>query len=546
MTNVQIIKASAPAPATSSETERKLKVAAYCRVSTDSEEQESSYEVQCAHYTEFISSNPSWSLAGIYADEGISGTSTKNRTEFRKMIKACEEGSIDMVITKSISRWSRNTVDSLNTIRKLRSLDIPIYFEKESINTADANGEVLITILSSLAQQESDSISKNVRLGIQYHMQQGKRRFNAHPLLGYNDDGSINPIEADLVRRIYREYLEGCSPDKIALHLSSDGILTTTGRKQWNPSSILIILENEKYIGDFLMQKYYVKDFLSHNRVRNEGALPQYLIKDDHDPIIPRDVYTAVQDEIQRRAYLKYTPNLLRIGNKEALAGRLICADCGRTLKKHIAPSLTDWRCMDRAKKVTRQIKGKYTCVTEKEAKAAILKAFNELPKHRDELLRMQGRLDYELSSASPVATDATDVENTSPVNTAAANTPPNNSDVRMKALLHRAELKNQFFRIHMLLELIDQMEEKRTSFWKYQKPEEISYPPACSDFTDFLKRTRRAPRNGIISACGRITEFDDEFVIKYLEKVVVGKDTYTFHFRCGLIFLISMVRHIE
>lgn len=191
---------------------KKIRVAAYCRVSTDTEEQATSYQTQIEHYEEIISKNPEWIFAGIYADDGISATSTKNREEFNKMIQDCMDGKIDMIITKSISRFARNTVDCLNYIRQLKAQNIPIYFEKESINTMDAKGEVLITIMASLAQQESESLSQNVKLGMQYRFQQGKVMVNARCFLGYDKDENghlvINPEQAEVVKRIYREYLE--------------------------------------------------------------------------------------------------------------------------------------------------------------------------------------------------------------------------------------------------------------------------------------------------------------------------------------------------
>ena len=317
---VQVIKAtrtSGAVPAATSKNEARMRVAAYCRVSTDSNEQESSYEAQCRHYTEFITGNPEWELAGIYADEGISGTSTKHREQFNKMIADCGAGRIDMVITKSISRWARNTIDSLQNIRKLKELGIPVLFEKENINTMDAKGEVLITIMSSIAQQESDSISKNVRMGIQYHMQQGKPRLNTSNFLGLAKDPEtgklvIIPEEAGLVRRIYREYLEGYSPGMIAAHLTDEGIKTPGGKEIWYQSTVVSILENEKYAGDLLMQKYFVVDFLSHRVKKNTGELPQYFVEDNHDPIVPKDVFFQVQSELQRRAMLKYDPTKLR------------------------------------------------------------------------------------------------------------------------------------------------------------------------------------------------------------------------------------------
>ena len=206
----------------------KLRVAAYCRVSTDSDEQASSYETQVAHYTEYIQKNPEWELAGVFADDGISGTNTKKRDEFNRMIGECEAGNIDMIITKSISRFARNTLDCLRYIRKLKELNIPVFFEKESINTMDAKGEVLITIMASLAQQESQSLSQNVKLGLQFRYQNGQVQVNHNRFLGYTKDADghliIDTGQAEVVKRIYREYLEGLSMDKIAAGLERDGI----------------------------------------------------------------------------------------------------------------------------------------------------------------------------------------------------------------------------------------------------------------------------------------------------------------------------------
>ena len=235
---------------------KKIRVAAYCRVSTDYEEQASSYQTQIQHYEEVINKNPDWIFAGIFADDGISATSTKGREQFNKMIQACMNGEIDMIITKSISRFARNTVDCLNYIRQLKAENIPIYFEKESINTMDSRGEVLLTIMASLAQQESESLSQNVKLGIQYRFQQGKVMVNANCFLGYDKDENgkliVNPEQAEVVKRIFREYLEGASCQQISRGLEHDGILTARGNKKWYDSAIRRILENEKYMGDVL------------------------------------------------------------------------------------------------------------------------------------------------------------------------------------------------------------------------------------------------------------------------------------------------------
>ena len=256
--------------------QKKLRVAAYCRVSTDSEEQETSYEAQVTHYTEYIQKNPEWELAGIFADDGISGTNTKKRDEFNRMIDECMAGNIDMVITKSISRFARNTLDCLQYIRQLKDKNIPVYFEKEAINTLDAKGEVLITIMASLAQQESQSMSQNIKLGLQYRYQQGKVQVNHNRFLGYTKDDNghliIDPEQAEIVKRIYREYLEGSSMDKIAYGLMADGILTGAGKTKWHTSTINKILRNEKYMGDALLQKTYTTDFLTETAENFTGA----------------------------------------------------------------------------------------------------------------------------------------------------------------------------------------------------------------------------------------------------------------------------------
>ena len=249
------------------EEQPKLRVAAYCRVSTDSDEQATSYEAQVEHYTEFIKKNPEWEFAGIFADDGISGTNTKKREEFNRMIEECMSGRIDMIITKSISRFARNTLDCLKFIRQLKEKNIPVYFEKENINTMDAKGEVLLTIMASLAQQESQSLSQNVKLGIQYRYQQGHVQVNHNRFLGYTKDANghliIEEEEAKVVRRIYREYLEGASLNGIGRGLEADGILTGAGKKRWRPETVQKILKNEKYMGDALLQKTYTVDFLS-------------------------------------------------------------------------------------------------------------------------------------------------------------------------------------------------------------------------------------------------------------------------------------------
>lgn len=258
-------------------------MAAYCRVSTDYDEQASSYETQVAHYKELIQKEPTWEFAGIYADDGISGTNTKKREQFNQMIAACKAGKIDLIVTKSISRFARNTIDCLKYIRDLKAINVAIFFEKENINTMDVKGEVLITIMASLAQQESESLSQNVKMGIQYRYQQGKVFVNHNHFLGYTKDAQgnlvIEPEEAKVIKRIFYSYLNGMSMKQIADSLKADGILTGGKTKNWQSSGVSKILKNEKYMGDALLQKTYTVDFLSKKRVKNNGITPQYYVE---------------------------------------------------------------------------------------------------------------------------------------------------------------------------------------------------------------------------------------------------------------------------
>lgn len=257
----------------------KLRVAAYCRVSTDNDEQQDSLETQKEHYESWIRLHNDWEFAGIYYDSGISGTNAESREGLQSLLQDCRNGKINYILTKSISRFARNTVDCLNYIRMLKDINIPVYFEKESINTMDAKGEVMITIMASLAQQESESLSQNVKLGMQYRFQQGKPMINTTCFLGYDKDEEgnlvINPEEAEIVKRIFREYLDGASCIAICKGLERDGIKTSRGNERWHDTTIRKILENEKYMGDLLLQKTYTIDFLSKKRIKNNGDMPQ-------------------------------------------------------------------------------------------------------------------------------------------------------------------------------------------------------------------------------------------------------------------------------
>ncbi len=365
---------------------QKTRVAAYCRVSTDSEEQETSYEAQVSHYTDYIRNRPDWEMVEIYADDGISGTNTRKRDEFNRMIADCEAGKIDMIITKSISRFSRNTLDCLKYTRKLKALNIAVFFEKENINTMDSKGEVLLTIMASLAQQESESLSANVRMGIQYRNQQGKVQINHNWFLGYTKDAEgnlvIDPEQAEIVRRIYREYLEGASFLQIKRSLEADGIPNGAGHLKWHESNIHQILTNEKYIGDALLQKTYTVSILDKKRATNNGEMPKYYVEGNHEAIIDRDVFMKVKAEIARRANLNPDGKRRVYSSKYALSGMVFCGHCGDIYRRvkwnNRGCKSTVWRC------VSRVLKGKmdFDCpartVKEEVLQGAIVTAVND------------------------------------------------------------------------------------------------------------------------------------------------------------------------
>lgn len=369
-----------------------LRVAAYCRVSTLLEQQETSYETQVNYYTEKIKSNLNWKLAGIYADDGKSATSTKNRSNFQAMIDDCMAGKIDMIITKSISRFARNTVDSLMNIRKLKEKNISVFFEKEGINTLEGSGELLITILSSQAQEESRNISENCHWGIVRKFESGKVIVNHKKFLGYtkdkNGDLVILPEEAELVRRIFRLFLEGSSSYAIKRILEEDGILTATGNTEWHATVIDKMLSNEKYMGDALMQKTYTVDFLTKKKVMNKGIVPQYYIEDNHEAIIPKELFNRVQEEKARRAAIyrsagkKDTPVKGKYSSKYVFSDIMICAECGQPYRRQIwkkyGVSKAVWRCDNRLKHGSKRCKHSPT-LKEESLHEAIMASINSV-----------------------------------------------------------------------------------------------------------------------------------------------------------------------
>lgn len=378
-----------------------LSVAAYCRVSTDDEEQKTSYEAQIGYYTEKINSNPEWQMAGIFADEGISGTQAQKRPEFLKMIRLCRQRKIDVILTKSLSRFARNTVDSLGYIRELRALGIAVISEKENINTLTAESEMLITIMSCFAQAESESISKNVSWGVRQSFKNGNVPMQYARLLGYRKghDGNaeIIPEEAEVVKEIYRCYLDGMSMNLIADRLNEKGLTTKGGSSPYRKMVVQRILTNEKYTGDALLQKTYVTDCITKKMRKNNGELPMYLVKNHHEPIISRSDFNRVQEEMARRSAKRTIADKLtktgqgKYSAKYALSELLICGECGEHYRRvtWTAKGFKEvkWRCVSRIQYGKKKCHSSPT-VDEQALHRAIVSAINEFCEVKDDVAK--------------------------------------------------------------------------------------------------------------------------------------------------------------
>ena len=321
----------------------KRRVAGYARVSTDSEEQQTSYEAQVSYYTEYIQKRDDWEFAGVYTDQGISATNTKHRDGFNRMIADALDGKIDLIVTKSVSRFARNTVDSLTTVRKLKEKGVEVYFEKENIYTLDSKGELFITIMSSLAQEESRSISENVTWGQRKRMADGKVTMPYGRFLGYRkgEDGlpEIVPEEAEVVKLIYKSFMEGLSYYKIAKMLMEREIPAPAGGEKWHRRTVESILTNEKYKGSALLQKKFTMDFLTKKQKVNEGEVPQYFIEDSHPPIIEPQEFELVQAEIERRKGLGK-----EYSGSSIFSAKIVCSCCGGFFGSKVWHSTSKYR----------------------------------------------------------------------------------------------------------------------------------------------------------------------------------------------------------
>lgn len=379
---------------------RQLNTAAYCRVSTEQDEQLMSYDAQYAYYTDLIMQNPDWRFAGVFGDPGVSGASAEKRPEFMKMIRKCKAGKIDLIITKSISRFARNTLDSIGYVRQLKAMGVGVYFEKENINTLDGTSEVILTILSSLAQEELNSLSSNVKLGKRMAAKEGRVSFQYERLYAYrkgaDGDPEIIPDQAEVVRRIYHSYLAGRSVGEIRKALEQDGIASPCQKDEWTATTIRNILANERYCGDVLLQKTYIVDPISKKVKKNNGELPKVFIKNNHDPIVTREEYDAAQTERAKRGSKRKTspkPGHTEQGKYSAvhaLTGMLVCGECGTAYRRIVwsknGVKKPVWRCMSRLEYGTKYCRHSPT-LDEESLQSAIMQALTDTRQQRDNLL---------------------------------------------------------------------------------------------------------------------------------------------------------------
>ena len=370
---------------------QRLRVAPYCRVSTNSEEQLDSYQAQIEYYTEKIAAQQEWTMVDMFADEGKTATSTKKRKDFLLMIKACEKGKVDLIITKSVSRFCRNTLDGLDYVRRLKRMGVGVFFEKENVNTLYMDNEMILTFMMSQAQAESESMSGNIRWGHRKNFKDGKVYFHYAGFLGYrrgeNNLPEIDPEEAEIVRRIFSRYLIGHSVAKIIADLEADGIKTARGHKKWNDGVIRGMLRNEKYMGDALLQKTYIADLFTRQTKKNTGELPQYYVENSHPAIIDRLTFQRVQEEMARRSSLKKVSTaakteLAKYSGKYVLTELLSCGNCGSPYRRvtwtRPEGKKIVWRCINRLENGKKFCKDAPT-LEESRIHTAVVSAMNEM-----------------------------------------------------------------------------------------------------------------------------------------------------------------------
>jgi DNA invertase Pin-like site-specific DNA recombinase len=510
---------------------RQLRAAAYCRVSTDQEEQLTSYEAQVAYYTDKIMSNPEWTLAGIFADEGITGTSVKKRTNFLRMIRLCRKGKIDIILTKSISRFARNTVDCLNYIRELKELGIAVIFENENINTMKADTEIIITMLAGFAQAQSESISQNVRWGKRQAFKSGKVSFQYSRIYGYergeNDKPRVIPEQAAVVRRIFQSYLAGSSVPDIKRMLEAEGIAAAGGKPQWSVGALQYMLRNEKYCGDALLQKTFVENCISKKTRKNNGELPKYLVQNHHEAIIDRTLFEKVQAEIARRAgKRKVSDKTSKTGQSKysgryALTELLICGNCGTPYKRVTwskrGKKKIVWRCISRLDYGTKYCKSSPT-VDEERLQAAVLKAINTMMSNRERLIGiLKTNLEITLSEKSSGATNPYAIENRI----------RELQDSMMELVAVAAKAGNAESYEDQFKEISEEIKSLQKTLEQYQA-EQNGPDELARQIDDICKALEDAPFE--------ITEYSNNIVRQFIDTIkVVNEDKLLFIFKGGI-----------
>lgn len=497
--------------------QRKRRVAGYGRVSTDMEEQLTSYEAQIRYYTDYIKSREDWEFVGVYTDEGITGTSTKHRNGFKQMIQDALDGKIDLIITKSVSRFARNTVDSLVTVRELKAHNVEVYFEKENIYTFDGKGELLITIMSSLAQEESRSISENVTWGHRRRFADGKLIMPFSSFLGYErgEDGQpqIVESEAKIVRLIYKMFLEGKTPTYIAKYLTGQGIPTPRRCKVWGSTTVESILTNEKYKGAALLQKTFTTDFLTKSKKINEGEIPQYYIENSHPAIVSKEVYDLVQMEFEKRrnsSHYKTTTN--------CFSSMIFCGDCGSVYGSKVWHSNTKyrrviWQC-------NAKFKNEKKCATphlsENMIKTAFISVMNTLIENKSGIVKV---LEQSMKPLSD--TRAADRKISAAKNLVAQRSKDVNDyiDLNMRTAIKQEEYNAHFDELIKLYEDA-QLRQKQA---EKEKTEILDRAKRRKIFLDALKGQQDI-----------LTDFDEGLMNIMLEKITVFSDRLEFEFKDG------------
>ena len=496
-------------------TKEKRKVAGYARVSTDREEQLTSYEAQLDYYTNYIQSKSDWEFVGMYSDEGISATNTKRRDGFNQMVTDALARKIDLIITKSVSRFARNTVDSLTTVRKLKEKGIEIYFEKENIWTLDSKGELLITIMSSLAQEESRSISENTTWGQRKRFADGKASVGYSHFLGYdrgpNGGFVINPKQAETVRLIYKLFLSGLSYYAVAKELTRRGLKTPAGKDRWGQTTVKSILMNEKYKGDALLQKEFTVDFLTKKKAKNEGQIPQYYVEGDHEAIISPELFQMTQLEIERR-----NESTSRYSGIGIFSSKIKCGQCGCWYGAKV------WHSNDQYRRIIYRCNRKYNgekCsthhVTEDEIKEKFLQAANRLFSRKDELIA-------EYEKIKDVLTDVSVLEE-------------RKENLQMQMELAVDRIQRCIAENARIAQDQEEYEKQYNNLAKQYEKAKAELETVMEEITDRTARSKRIEQfiTDLKKAEGSFAEWEDESWSRLIDHVTVyEKDDIRFCFR--------------